>query len=84
VRRQPSNQLQSMVYKDLQRNFFSTLRKKVLTPESQTRMESANIQIRYVQSRILYASITRIESKQSNTNQKNQETQEKITIPSPK
>jgi len=38
---------------------------------------------RFVQPRRSYASVTRIENKQSITNQNNQETQEKITPPSP-
>jgi len=72
-----------MVYKDLQRNFFLTLWRKVVTFEPQPLIESANIQTRYIQPGRSYASVTRTESKQSNANQKNQETQKKITTSSP-
>jgi len=84
VRRQPSSQLQKLydLQEHLQRNFFPTLRRKIVTSEPQPRIESANIQTRYVQPGKSYALVTRTEGKQSNTNQKNQEkttkTQEKI------
>jgi len=76
MRRQPSNQLQRLyiLYKNLQRNFFPTLRRKVITSESQLRIEPANTQIRHVQPRKSYASVTRTDSKQSNTKQNKQET----------
>jgi len=37
-----------MIYKDLQRNFFSTLGRKVVTSKPQLRIEPASIQIRHV------------------------------------
>jgi len=40
----PANYKDCMIYKDLQRNFFQTLQRKVVILESQPRIESANIQ----------------------------------------
>jgi len=71
------------IYKDLRKNFFPILWRKVVTSESQTRTEPTNTQIRHVQSGRLYASVARIDSKQSNTNQNGQEKQGK-TFPNPK
>jgi len=76
--------IKAIVYQDLQRNFFPTLRRKVVTSKPQPRIEPVSIQTRHIQSRRSSASITRTESKQSNTKQTNQETQKKMTSPNPK
>jgi len=53
-----------MVYKDLRRNFFTTLRRKVVISELQTRTEPTNIQIRHIQLGRSYASVARTDNKQ--------------------
>jgi len=73
----PANYKNCMVYKDLRKNFFPTLRRKVVTSQSQTRTEPTNTQIRHVQLGRLYALVARTDSKQSNTNQNGQEKQGK-------
>jgi len=60
----PANYKGYMVYKDLRRNFFTTLRRKVIICESQTQTEPTNIQIRHIQPGRLYASLARTDSKQ--------------------
>jgi len=55
--------------------------RKMVIAELQLQIESANIQTRHVPSGRSYASIIRTENKQSNNNQNNQKTLEKITTP---
>jgi len=61
-----ANYKNCLVYKDLQRNFFPTLRRKVIASKPQSRIEPASIQTKLVQPEKSYASqevtITRIDS----------------------
>jgi len=55
----PANYKDCIIYKDLQRNFFSTLGRKVVTSVSKPGIESVNIQTRHVQPGRLCASVIR-------------------------
>jgi len=78
----PSNYKGCMVYKDLQRNFFPTLRRKAITSEPQLRIEPANIPGMSNQENYMPQSQEPKVNNQIPTKE-NQETQEKITTPSP-
>jgi len=70
-----------MVYKDLQRNFFPILRRKVVASEPRPRIEPYKLQPYkpgLIQPGRSYALVKRTESKLSITNQNNQEIQEKM------
>jgi len=79
----PANYKSCMIYKDLQKRHFPTLRKKEITTKSQSQVESARIQSKTVQPGRTYTSATRTESSSLTVSPIHRATQPRVVPSSP-